>query len=83
VLLTGYALKGENPMAKEKITMVEATLAPEKKGADSTTIQLRSSDVDRMKKVYGDRLTVKGKVSAESEPEAKKAPAAKNKARTA
>jgi hypothetical protein len=75
VLLTGDALKGETPMAKEKVTMVEGTLAPEKKGGDSATIQIRSTDVERFKKVYGDRLTVKG------QPEAKKAPPAKNKAR--
>lgn len=77
-------------MAKEKVTMVEGTLAPEKKGGDSATIQIRSTDVERFKKVYGARLSFKGKKAAAPkaptpetpEPEAKKAPPAKNKARS-
>ena len=63
-------------MAKEEFTMVEGTLAPEKKGGDSATIQIRSTDVERLQKVYGDRLKVKG------QPASKKAEPAQNKKRT-
>lgn len=61
-------------MAKEPFTMVEATLKND--NGEDGVIQIRSTDVERMKKALGDRLKVKGGAQA------KKAPPAKNKARS-
>lgn len=64
-LFTSTVAKGETVMAEDSVKMVEATLRND--NGENGTIQIRSTDVERMKKVYGDRLTLK------------KAPAAKNK----
>jgi hypothetical protein len=71
-LVSSTTVKGETPMAKEPFTMVELDLEPDHNGKDGGTIQVRSTDLERMKKALGDRVKGAG---------AKKAPPAKNKAR--
>lgn len=63
-------------MAKEAFTMVEVDLEPDHNGKDGGTIQIRSTDLDRMKKQLGSRIK-----ATRGEAGAKKAPPAKNKAR--